>query len=89
MSLIEAIIVFISAICLIFLYKKVAITKGIFAHISARSLHANVVVRGGGIVFGILFSLMMYFYLLKENVQVWQTISFGLSMRSVFRDTLI
>jgi Fuc2NAc and GlcNAc transferase len=78
MSLIEAIIVFISAVCLIFLYKKVAIKKGIFAHISARSLHAKVVVRGGGIVFGVLFSLMMYFYLLKENVQVWETISFGL-----------
>ena len=78
MSLIEAILVFIFTICLIFIYKKVALKKGIFAHISARSLHSNVVVRGGGIIFGTLFSVMMLFYLLKENVQIWQTISFGL-----------
>ena len=77
MSLIEAILVLISTICLILLYKKAALKKRIFSHISARSLHANLVVRGGGIVFGALFSLMMLFYLLNENVQIWQTISFG------------
>ncbi|NQV78068.1 MAG: hypothetical protein HQ490_06900 [Lutibacter sp.] len=78
MSLNDAIIVLISTIYLLCLYKKVALKKGIFAHISARSLHANVVVRGGGIIFGILFSLMMLFYLFKGNVQTWQIISFGL-----------
>jgi Fuc2NAc and GlcNAc transferase len=78
MSLIEAILVFFSTICLIFVYKKLALKKEIFAHISARSLHANIVVRGGGIVFGVLFSLMLLFYQIKGNVQLWQTISFGL-----------
>jgi len=78
MSFIEAILVFISTIYLISLYKKAALKKGIFAQISARSLHTNVVVRGGGVVFGSLFSLMMFLYLLKESVQIWQTISFGL-----------
>ena len=78
MSLIEAILFFISTIFLILLYKKVALKKEIFAHISARSLHANIVVRGGGIVFGALFSLMMLFYQQKGNVQLWETISFGL-----------
>lgn len=78
MSLIDAILVFISTICFVGQYKKVALKKGIFAHISDRSLHANVVVRGGGIVFGSLFSLMMLFYLSKGNVQTWQAISFGL-----------
>ena len=78
MILIEAILFFISTICLIFVYKKGALKKEIFAHISARSLHANIVVRGGGIVFGSLFSLMMLFYQQKGNVQLWETISFGL-----------
>lgn len=78
MILIEAILFFISTICLIFVYEKGALKKEIFAHISARSLHANIVVRGGGIVFGSLFSLMMLFYQQKGNVQLWETISFGL-----------
>jgi len=78
MSLIDALIVLVSTICLIYIYKKVALKKHIFAHISARSLHTYVVVRGGGIVFGTLFSVMMLFYLLKGYVEVWQTISFGL-----------
>lgn len=78
MILIEAFLVFISTICLLFIYKKVALKREIFAHISARSLHANVVVRGGGVVFGTLFSLMMFFYLLKGNITIWQSFSFGL-----------
>ena len=78
MSLIEAILVFISTIYLIYIYKEVALKKGIFAHISARSLHTNVVVRGGGIVFGTLFSVMMLFYLVKGHIEIWQSISFGL-----------
>ena len=78
MSLIEAILFFISTIFLILVYKKVALKKEIFAHISARSLHANLVVRGGGVVFGTLFSLMMFFYLLKDNVTIGQSFSFGL-----------
>ena len=78
MILIEAFLVFISTICLLIIYKKVALKREIFAHISARSLHANLVARGGGVVFGTLFSLMMFFYLLKDNVTIWQSISFGL-----------
>ena len=78
MSLIEAILFFVSTFFLILVYKKVALKKEIFAHISARSLHSNIVVRGGGIVFGTLFSLMMLFYQQKGNVQLWETISFGL-----------
>jgi len=78
MSLIDAFLVYVSTIYLISIYKKVALKKGIFAHISARSLHTNVVVRGGGIVFGTLFSVMILFYLLKGQVEIWQSISFGL-----------
>lgn len=78
MILIEAFLVFISTICLLSIYKKVALKREILAHISARSLHANLVARGGGVVFGTLFSLMMFFYLLNDKVTIWQTISFGL-----------
>lgn len=35
MSLIDALLVLVSTICLIYIYKKVAVKKGIFAHISA------------------------------------------------------
>ena len=78
MSLSEAFLVFISTIFLIYFYKKVALKKEIFAHISSRSLHANVVVRGGGVIFGTLFFIMMLFYFVKESIQIWQIISFGL-----------
>jgi Fuc2NAc and GlcNAc transferase len=78
MILIEAILVFLLTICLIFLFKKVALNKKIFAQISDRSLHQIIVVRGGGVVLGTLFFFMMFFYLLKQNVEAWQTIAFGL-----------
>jgi Fuc2NAc and GlcNAc transferase len=78
MSLIEAILIFLSTICLIYLFKKVALKKQIFAQISDRSLHEIIVVRGGGVVLGILFFFIMFFYLLKQKVETWQTISMGL-----------
>ena len=78
MSLIEAILIFLSAICLIYLFNKVALRKKIFAQISDRSLHEIIVVRGGGVVLGILFFFIMFFYLLKQKVETWQTISIGL-----------
>jgi Fuc2NAc and GlcNAc transferase len=78
MSFIEAILVFISTIFLIFLYKRLALNKKIYAHISERSLHVSLVVRGGGIVFGTLFFFMTLFYFVKGSIQNWQTISFGL-----------
>jgi len=78
MSLIEASLVFITIIWFTYFYRKVALKKRIFAQVSARSLHKNQIVRGGGIVFGTLFFIMMLFYFKKGDIKIWQAVAFGL-----------
>ncbi len=41
------------------LYRKLAIRRGIVAHMNERTLHEAVVPRGGGIAFGSVFALMV------------------------------
>ena len=78
MNIFSFIFIFFISILFFILYKKIATKNNIVAKISSRSLHKTSIVRGGGVVFGIFFSFLMFFYLINENVQMWQTISFGL-----------
>jgi len=78
MNIFSFIFIFFISILFFILYKKIASKNNIIAKISSRSLHNTSIVRGGGVVFGIFFSFLMFFYHINEGVQMWQAISFGL-----------
>ena len=61
MEIVILTVIFLANLIAIFLYKKVAIKKGILANPNFRTLHESPIPRGGGIVFSMIFSVSVFF----------------------------
>lgn len=74
----DFLILFSITVLLTYLYTKFPHTKNITSKVSFRSLHSQNTLRGGGIVFGTLFSVFIIYYFFNGKIDIIFTIIFGI-----------
>lgn len=72
------IIIVTSTSVITYFYRQFALKRGIIAKISSRSLHDKIIPRGGGIVFGFFFPVLIFGLWLLNDCPTWLMLSVGL-----------
>lgn len=71
-------ILFSISLLFTYVYTKLPQTKNISSIVSFRSLHSKITLRGGGVVFGNLFSVFIIYYFFIGQIDKIYAITFGI-----------